>query len=217
MQKLVVRGYALSIDGFSSAAGQSLENPFGKDGLVVMDWAFQTRTMRRMFGQEGGSTGVDDDFLAKAAENIGANIIGRNMFGPVRGPWVGAEWKGWWGDNPPYHTPVFVLTHHDRESLPMEGGTTFYFVTDGIESALKQAFAAAQGKDVRLGGGATLIRQYLRAGLVDELHLVMTNKLLGAGERLFEGTDKLAVDYECLETTVSETVTHVRLAKKHRT
>ena len=217
MQKLVVRGYALSLDGFSSAPGQSLENPFGTGGLTLMDWAFQTRTFRNMFGQEGGSTGIDDDFLAKATENIGANILGRNMFGPVRGPWVGDEWKGWWGANPPYHTPVFVVTHHGRAALPMEGGTTFHFVNDGIESALQQAFAAAQGKDVRLGGGTTLVRQYLRAGLVDELHLVITNKLLGSGERLFEGTDNIARDYECLETTGSATVTHVRLVKKNRT
>ncbi|MDP9089243.1 MAG: dihydrofolate reductase family protein [Pseudomonadota bacterium] len=217
MQKLVVRGYALSIDGFSSAPGQSLENPFGKDGLVLMDWAWQTRTIRSMFGQEGGSTGIDDDFLAKATENIGANILGRNMFGPVRGPWIRDDWKGWWGVNPPYHTPVFVITSYGRAALPMEGGTTFFFVNDGIESALQQAFAAAQGKDVRLGGGATLVRQYLRAGLVDELHLVITNKLLGSGERLFEGTENIARDYECLQTVGSDTVTHVCLVKKNRT
>ncbi|MDR3371223.1 dihydrofolate reductase family protein [Rhodoferax sp.] len=214
MQKLVVRGYALSLDGFSSAPEQSLKNPFGVGGLTIMDWAFQTRTFRTMFGQEGGSTGLDDRFLAKAMDNIGANILGRNMFGPVRGPWTDDEWKGWWGSNPPYHTPVFVVTHHARESLPMEGGTTFHFVTDGIESALQQAFAAAQGKDVRLGGGSTLVRQYLRAGLVDELHLVITAKLLGAGERLFDGIDNIARDYECVELIASEAVTHVRLVKK---
>ena len=213
-QKLVVRGFALSLDGFSSAPGQSLQNPFGTGGLAIMDWAFQTRTMKAMFGQEGGSTGIDDSFLAKGFDNIGANILGRNMFGPVRGPWPDDEWKGWWGPNPPYHSPVFVVTHHARAPLPMEGGTTFHFVTDGIASALQQAFAAAQGKDVRLGGGATLVRQYLQAGLVDELHLVMTNKLLGSGERLFDGTDNIARDYECVETVGSETVTHVRLAKK---
>lgn len=214
MQKLVVRCFALSLDGFSSAPGQSLQQPFGEGGLTIMDWAFQTRTMKTMFGQEGGTTGVDDGFLAKAMDNIGANILGRNMFGPVRGPWTDEEWKGWWGPNPPYHTPTFVVTHHARPALPMEGGTTFHFVTDGIESALRQAFAAAQGKDVRLGGGATLVRQYLQAGLVDELHLVLTNKLLGSGERLFHGTDNLARDYECVETVGSDTVTHVRLAKK---
>ena len=186
-QKLVVRGYALSLDGFSSAPGQSLQNPFGTGGLAIMDWAFQTRTMKTMFGQEGGSTGVDDSFLAKAFDNIGANILGRNMFGPVRGPWPDGEWKGWWAPNPPYHSPVFVVTHHARAPLPMEGGTTFHFVTDGIESAL-----------------------------IDELHLVMTNKLLGSGERLFDGTDNLARDYDCVETVGSETVTHVRLAKRKR-
>jgi dihydrofolate reductase len=217
MQKLVVRGYALSIDGFSSAQGQSLENPFGKNGLALMDWFFPTRTCRQMFGQEGGSTGIDDDFMAKAFENIGANILGRNMFGPVRGPWVDDEWKGWWGASPVYHSPVFVVTNHARAALPMEGGTTFHFVTDGIESALQQAFAAAQGKDVRLGGGATLVRQYLRAGLVDELHLVITRKLLGSGERLFEGTDNIARDYECVESVASEAVTHVRLVKREQT
>ena len=216
-QQLVVRGYALSLDGFSSASGQSLENPFGTGGLAIMDWAFQTRTMKAMFGQEGGSTGIDDSFLAKGFDHIGASILGRNMFGPVRGPWPDDEWKGWWGPNPPYHSPVFVVTHHPRAPLPMEGGTTFYFVTDGIESALQQAFAAAQGKDVRLGGGATLVRQYLKAGLVDELHLVMTSQLLGSGEGLFDGTDNLARDYECVETVASETVTHVRLAKKRLT
>lgn len=216
MQKLVVRCFALSLDGFSSASGQSLQSPFGKDGLAIMDWAFQTRTMKTMFGQQGGSTGIDDGFLAKAMDNIGANILGRNMFGPVRGPWADEDWKGWWGPNPPYHTPVFVLSHHARAPLPMEGGTTFHFVTDGIESALRQGFAAAQGKDVRLGGGATVIRQYLRAGLVDELHLVVTQKLLGSGERLFEETADIARDYECVETVGSETVTHVRLAKKNR-
>lgn len=217
MQKLVVRGFALSIDGFSSAPGQSLENPFGKDGLALMDWFFPTRTCRTMFGQDGGSTGIDDDFMAKAFENIGANILGRNMFGPLRGPWVDDKWKGWWGANPVYHAPVFVVTNHARTALPMEGGTTFHFVTDGIESALHQAFAAAQGKDVRLGGGATLVRQYLRAGLVDELHLVLTRKLLGSGERLFEGTDNMARDYECVESVASEAVTHVRLAKRKQT
>jgi len=217
MQKLVVRGYALSIDGFSSAPGQSLENPFGKNGLALMDWFFQTRTCRKMFGQEGGSTGIDDDFMAKAFDNIGANILGSNMFGPVRGPWVDDEWKGWWGASPVYHSPVFVVTHHARAALPMEGGTTFHFVTDGIESALQQDFAAAQGKDVRLGGGATLVRQYLRAGLVDELHLVITNKLLGSGERLFEGTDNIARDYECVESVASAAVTHVRLVKRKQT
>jgi len=214
MQKLVVRCFALSLDGFSSAEGQSLKEPFGKNGLAIMDWAFQTRTMKAMFGQQGGSTGIDDSYLARAFDNIGANILGRNMFGPVRGPWTDEEWKGWWGPNPPYHSPVFVLTHHARPSLAMEGGTTFHFVTDGMESALRQAFAAARGKDVRLGGGATVVRQYLQAGLVDELHLVLTNTLLGSGERLFDGTARIARDYAVVERVASDNVTHVRLARK---
>jgi len=214
MPKLVVRGYAMSLDGYTAALGQSLENPFGAGGLTIMDWAFATRTMRKMFGSEGGSTGIDDGFLAKANDNIGATIMGRHMFGPVRGPWANNDWKGWWGPNPVYHTPVFVLTHHAREPLPMEGGTTFHFVTEGIEVALAKAFEAAQGKDVRLGGGSDVVRQYLRAGLVDELHLVITPRLLGAGERLFDGTDNLARDYECVEHVASDAVTHVRLVKR---
>lgn len=214
MAKLVARCFTLSLDGFSAARDQSLENPFGTDGIRIMDWAFATRTFRQMFGQEGGSTGIDDKFAREADQGIGANIMGRNMFGPIRGLWRDEEWKGWWGPNPPYHTPVFVLTHHARASIPMEGGTTFHFVTEGIEVALKKAFEAAKGRDVRVGGGANVIKQYLRAGLIDELHLVMTSKLLGAGERLFEGTDEISKTYECAEYIPSETVTHVRLVKR---
>lgn len=215
MAKLVVRCFTLSLDGFSAARDQSLENPFGTDGIQIMEWAFATKTFRTMFGQEGGSTGIDDSFAASADVGIGANIIGRNMFGPRRGPWrENDDWKGWWGPNPPYHTPVFVPTHYPRPAIPMEGGTTFHFVTEGIEVALQRAFEAAKGLDVRLGGGSHLIRQYLRAGLVDELHLVLTSKLLGAGERLFEGTDAISKLYECVEYRPSETVTHVRLRKR---
>ncbi|WP_141734488.1 dihydrofolate reductase family protein [Oligoflexus tunisiensis] len=214
MAKLVVRCFTLSLDGFSAARDQSLENPFGTDGIKIMDWALATRTFRQMFGQEGGSTGIDDDFARQADQGIGATIMGRNMFSPMRGPWLNEEWKGWWGPNPPYHTPVFVLTHHPRPSIPMEGGTVFHFVTEGIEVALKKAFEAAKGRDVRLGGGANVIKQYLRAGLIDELHLVLTSKLLGAGERLFEGTDEISKTYDCAEYTASETVTHVRLVKR---
>jgi len=215
MPKLVVRCFTLSLDGFSAALDQSLENPFGTNGIQIMDWAFATKTFRTMFGQDGGSTGTDDRFAATADVGIGANIIGRNMFGPVRGPWrENEDWKGWWGPNPPYHTPVFVPTHFARPSIPMEGGTTFHFVTEGIEVALERAFEAAKGLDVRLGGGSNLVRQYLRAGMVDELHLVLTNKLLGAGERLFEGMDSISKLYECAEYTPSETVTHVRLCRR---
>jgi dihydrofolate reductase len=212
--RLVVRSFTLSLDGFSSAPNQSQENPFGEGGMVIMDWALGTRTFRKMFGNEGGTIGIDDSFAAKADEGVGATIMGRNMFGPIRGPWRSEDWKGWWGPNPPYHHPVFVLTNYPRKSIPMEGGTTFNFVTEGIEVALKNAFEAAKGKDVRIGGGATVVRQYLRAGLIDELHLVMTPKLLGAGERLFDGTDEVAKRYEYVEFKASDLAAHVRLIKR---
>jgi dihydrofolate reductase len=204
----------MSLDGFTSAPNQSLENPFGEGGRVIMDWALATRTFKTMFGKEGGTTGIDDTFAAKADEGVGAIIMGRNMFGPIRGPWLNEDWKGWWGGNPPYHHPVFVLTKYARQSIPMEGGTTFHFVTEGIEIALEKAFDAAKGKDVRIGGGATVVRQYLRAGLIDELHLVITPKLLGSGERLFDGTDEVAKRYEYSEFKASEAAAHVRLVKR---
>jgi dihydrofolate reductase len=213
--KLVVRAFAMSIDGFSAAKGQTLQEPFGRGGRRVMGWAFPTRTMRqKVFGQEGGTEGIDNDFLAHADDNIGATIMGRNMFGPVRCPWENEDWKGWWGETPPYHHPVFVLSHHPRAAFDMKGGTSFTFVTDGIESALKQAFAAAKGQDVRIGGGASTVRQYLKAGLVDELHLVQVPILLGQGERVFEGLDGIEERYECVEFKPSEAVAHVRLRKK---
>ena len=214
MAKLVVRAYTMSLDGFTSAPNQTLENPFGDDGRRIMDWALATKTFHTMFGEEGGSTGIDDDFAAKAPKNIGATIMGRNMFGPVRGPWVSEDWKGWWGPNPPFHTPVFVLTHHPRRSLTMEGGTVFHFVTDGIQSAYDQAMKAAHGLDVRIGGGSTVVRQYLLAGLVDEMSLVVVPKLLGAGERLFDGTAEAVKNFECAEFVSSEHATHLRLVKK---
>ena len=214
MAKLVVRGYTISLDGYTSAPNQSMENPFGVGGMAIMDWAIATRTFKKMFGNEGGNTGIDDTFAAKADEGVGATIMGRNMFGPLRGPWLNDEWKGWWGPNPPYHHPVFVLTNHPRQPIAMEGGTTFHFVTEGIELALKKAFEAAMGKDVRIGGGSTVVRQYLRAGLIDELQLVVTPKLLGGGERLFDETDDVARRYECAEFIASEAVAHVRLVKR---
>jgi dihydrofolate reductase len=204
----------MSLDGFTSAPNQSLENPFGEGGRVIMDWALATRTFKTMFGKEGGTTGIDDTFAAKADEGVGAIIMGRNMFGPIRGPWLNEDWKGWWGTNPPYHQPVFVLTKYPRQSIPLEGGTTFHFVTEGIEIALEKAIVAAKGKDVRIGGGATVVRQYLRAGLIDELHLVLTPKLLGAGERLFDGTEEVAKKYEYTEFIASEAAVHVRLVKR---
>jgi dihydrofolate reductase len=214
LAKLVVRAFTMSLDGFTSAPHQSLENPFGEGGMVIMDWARATRTFRKMFGEEGGTIGIDDAIAAKADEGVGATIMGRNMFAPVRGPWLNDEWKGWWGPNPPYHHPVFVVTHYPRPSLVMEGGTIFHFVTEGIKIALEKAFEAAKGKDVRIGGGSTVVRQYLRAGLIDELSLAVTPKLLGAGERLFDATDEVAKQYECAEFIASEAATHIRLVKR---
>ena len=214
MPKLVARGIAISLDGFSAAKGQALDAPFGKDGLRLMEWAWATRLMNRIHGKEGGEEGIDNDFLVHADDNIGATIMGRNMFGPQRGPWSNEEWKGWWGPNPPYHHPVFVLSHHKHSNFDMEGGTSFNFVNDGIESALKQAFAAAKGKDVRIGGGAATVGQYLKAGLVDELHMVQVPILIGSGERIFEGLAGLEDRYEVKEFVPSKTVAHLRIVKK---
>jgi dihydrofolate reductase len=215
MGKLVVRSFAVSLDGFSAAPNQSLEAPFGHNGLRLMDWAFATRFFSVMFGKPGGADGIDNDFVTHADDNIGASIMGRHMFGPDRGPWD-LNWKGWWGDNPPYHTPVFVLCHHKREPLVMQGGTTFTFVNDGIESALKQAQEAARGKDVRLAGGAATVRQYMKAGLLDELHLVQVPLLMGQGERIFENLGGVEDLYECVEFTPSKAVSHLRIVKKQR-
>ena len=214
MPKLVARCFTISLDGFSAAKGQTLDAPFGKNGLRLMEWAFATPYFAKMTGRTGGAEGLDNDFLVHSEDNIGATIMGRNMFGPQRGPWPNEDWKGWWGPNPPYHHPVFVLSHHQHSSFEMEGGTRFSFVNDGIESALKQAFAAAKGKDVRIGGGASTVRQYLKAGLVDELHFVQVPMLLGSGERIFEGLDGLSDRYEVTEYIPSKTVAHVRIVKK---
>jgi dihydrofolate reductase len=214
MPKLVVRAFTVSLDGYSAAEGQALDAPFGRGGLRLMDWAFATKTFRKMFGQAGGEGGIDDDFAARADANIGATIMGRNMFGPQRGPWPNEDWKGWWGEEPPYHHPVFVLSHHERARFDMKGGTSFTFVNDGIESALKQAFAAANGKDVRIGGGASTVSQYLKAGLVDELHFVAVPLLLGSGERIFEGLGGLQDRYEVAEFIPSKAVSHVKVVKK---
>jgi dihydrofolate reductase len=214
MPKLVARCITISLDGFSAAKGQTLDAPFGKDGLRLMEWAFATKFFAEMRGQEGGAEGLDNDFLVHSNNNIGATIMGRNMFGPQRGPWPDEDWKGWWGPNPPYHHPVFVLSHHQHSSFEMEGGTSFTFVNDGIESALKQAFAAANGKDVRIGGGAATVSQYLKVGLVDELHVVLVPMLLGSGERIFEGLDELSDSYEVVAYIPSKTVAHMRIVKK---
>ncbi len=214
MPKLVVRSFAISLDGFSAAPGQSQRAPFGKDGLRLMTWVRQTKAFNAMFGKDAGKEGVDNDFMAKADANIGANIMGRHMFGPPADVVDKAAWRGWWGDNPPYHCPVFVLTHEKKAPLEMQGGTTFHFVNDGIESALEQAFAAAKGKDVRIGGGADTVRQYWKAGLIDELHLVQVPMLFGQGERIFEGLGGVEDRYECVEFTPSEAVTHLKIVRK---
>ncbi|ADE12552.1 dihydrofolate reductase family protein [Sideroxydans lithotrophicus] len=216
MSKLRVACFAISIDGFGAGPNQSLENPLGEGGMKLHEWVFPTRTFQQMHGDKnaGGTTGIDDDFAARGVRNIGAWILGRNMFGPIRGPWPDTNWKGWWGDNPPYHTPVFVLTHHPRESITMEGGTTFHFVTDGIFSALQRAQEAANGLDVRVGGGAETIRQYLLAGLIDEMHIAISPILLGSGEQLYSGIDLPALGYYCAEHTSSPNATHVIIKKK---
>jgi dihydrofolate reductase len=213
MARLRVESYSMSIDGISAGPDQSLENPLGVGGHALHDWAFKTDTFQKMFGGESGSTGVDNDFAARGFRNVGAWILGRNMFGPVRGPWPDDSWRGWWGDNPPYHADVFVLTHYPRASIRMEGGTTFHFVTEGIHVALVRAKAAAGGKDVRLGGGAHSIREYLQARLVDELHIAISPVLLGAGESLFGGLNLVALGYQCTEHVATENATHVVLSK----
>jgi len=215
MPKLRVQGFSISLDGYGAGPGQSLENPLGVGGMALHQWVFPTRTLQKMlFGKEGGTTGPDDDFAARGIANLGAWILGRNMFGPVRGPWPDDSWKGWWGDNPPYHVPVFVLTHHPRASITMEGGTTFHFVTDGIEAALKRATEAAGGKDIRLGGGVATIREYLNAGLIDEMHLVIAPLLLGSGEHLLAGIDAAEIGYQVAEHVPTASATHVVLTKR---
>ena len=214
MAKLRVHCFSLSLDGFGAGPGQDINKPLGVGGTALHEWMFTTRTFRQMEGGEGGETGPDDDFAALGIDNIGAWIIGRNMFGPIRGPWPDKTWKGWWGDNPPYHTPVFVLTRHSRESFAMDGGTTFHFVTDGIQNALKRAFETAGGKDVRLGGGVDTLRQYLRARLVDVMHLAVSPVLLGAGENLFAGLDLPKLGYKTVECVGTTGATHVVIKKQ---
>jgi dihydrofolate reductase len=214
MPKLRVACFTISLDGYGAGPDQSLDTPLGKGGESLHGWMIPTRTFQAMFKREGGTRGVDDDFTARGTANLGAWILGRNMFGPVRGPWPDENWKGWWGDEPPYHTPVFVLTHHSRKPLAMKGGTTFHFVTGGIETALKQAVEAAGGKDIRLGGGAATIRQYLRARLVDEMHVAVSPVLLGGGEPLFAGLDLPALGYAVTERAATDKATHYVLTKR---
>jgi len=214
MSRLRVHSFTISLDGYGAGPNQDLSNPLGIGGVALHKWAFATRTFRQMFGGDGGATGVDDDFAAGGFTGIGAWILGRNMFGPIRGAWPDDTWKGWWGDNPPYHTPVFVLTNQPRASVTMEGGTTFHFVTDGIHAALKRAAGAANGQDVRLGGGVATIQQYLRAGLIDEMHLAIAPVLLGSGEHLLSGIDVPKLGYQCTEHVATPNATHVVITKR---
>ena len=214
MPKLRVHNFSVSLDGYSAGPNQSVDNPLGVRGDQLHNWAFGTRTFHKIFGEEGGDEGVDDRFAAAGEEGLGATIMGRNMFGPIRDDWPDDEWQGWWGDDPSYHHPTFVLTHHPRESITMEGGTVFHFVTDGIEAGLERAYQAANGQDVRLAGGASEIRQYLRARLVDEMHLAYAPLLLGSGERLWENLDQAPNGYEIAEFVGTPAALHVRFVRK---
>lgn len=214
MTRVRVESFTISLDGYGAGPDQGVENPLGVGGEALHDWLVGAHTWRQVHGKEGGTAGIDDEFAGRSSRNVGAWIMGRNMFGPVRGPWQDASWKGWWGKNPPFHGPVFVLTHHAHPSIEMEGGTTFHFVTGGIHEALDQARRAADGKDVQIGGGPETIRQYLRGGLIDELHVAIVPLLLGSGERLFEGVDMRAAGYECVQFVASEKATHVVLARQ---
>lgn len=213
MQKLKIAAFSISIDGFGAGPNQSINNPLGEGGKELHNWVFSTKTFQQMHGDGGGETGIDDDFAARGFNNIGAWILGRNMFGPIRGPWLDENWRGWWGENPPYHCKVFVLTNHPRKSLEMEGGTTFYFITDGIYSALEKAMKSANGKDVRLGGGPNTIKQFVNAGLVDEIHLAVSPVFLGNGENFFEGIDLPALGYKITEHVPTEKALHLVLNK----
>ena len=214
MSRLRVNSFSVSLDGYGAGPNQTVQDPLGVGGETLHHWVVGTRTFQTILGNEGGSTGVDDEFAQRGFANVGAWISGRNMFGPVRGAWPDESWRGWWGDEPPYHCEVFVLTHHPRKSFAMKGGTTFHFVTDGIERALERARRAAGGKDVRVGGGVATIRQYLRAGSIDELHLAFAPVLLGSGEALFDGIDMLALGYEVAEHVSTDSATHIVLTKR---
>jgi dihydrofolate reductase len=212
MTRARVESFTISLDGYGAGPNQDIDNPLGVGGTDLHRWAFPTRSFQQvLFGKSGGTTGVDDDFAARGFRNVGAWILGRNMFGPIRGSWPDMNWKGWWGDNPPYHVPVFILTHHARPPIEMDGNTTFHFVTGGIHEALDRAREAAAGMDVRIGGGPNTIQQYLREGLIDELHIAIVPIALGRGERLFEGVDLRALGYACVESAASEKAMHIVL------
>jgi len=216
MTQVRVEAFSISLDGYAAGPNQDRNNPLGEGGEDLHQWFIPTRTFQRTHGAGDGTTGIDDDFAARGFRNIGAWILGRNMFGPIRGPWPDLNWKGWWGDNPPYHVPVFVLTHHARPPVEMEGNTTFHFITGGIHEALDLARKAAKGMDVRIGGGASTVQQYLRAGLIDELHIAIAPVLLGRGERLFEGVDMRDLGYECAQFAASGKATHVVLRRPRK-
>jgi dihydrofolate reductase len=211
-----VAAFSVSLDGFGAGPEQSLQDPLGKRGQELHRWFVGTKSFRSMFGREGGSEGVDESFAQRSMDNFGAFILGRNMFGAERGEWLDENWKGWWGDNPPYHTPTFILTHHAREPIVMEGGTTFYFVTEGIHAALERARDAAGARDIKIGGGVSTVRQYLQAGLIDELHFAFSPVLLGRGEAMFAGLDLRALGYGVVDSTATELATHVRLGRAEK-
>jgi len=214
MAKVRVASFSISVDGYGAGPNQDIKNPLGVGGTALHEWAFPTRTFRRMFGADGGTSGVDDDFAARGFENLGAWIMGRNMFGPIRGPWPDETWKGWWGDNPPYHTPVFVLSHYPRASIAMAGETTFHFVTGSIREALQLAMEAANGGDIRIGGGVATVREYLRAALIDEMHVAISPIILGSGEPLFAGIELTALGYHCTEHVATARALHVVITKR---
>jgi dihydrofolate reductase len=214
MSRLRVHSFGISLDGYGAGPDQDLDDPLGRGGLMLHVWRSRTRTFQELFGSGGGTTGVDDDFEARGLENVGAWILGRNMFGPIRGDWPDDRWRGWWGNNPPYHTDVFILTHHARAPIDMEGGTTFHFVTEGVQVALAKARSAARGKDVRPGGGVSTIRQYLQARLFDEMHVAISPVMLGKGEHLLGGIDSVALGYVCTKHVTSPNATHFVLTRQ---
>ena len=214
MSKVRVAGFGMSLDGFGAGIEQSLDNPLGKRGPEIFQWFFHTKTFRAMHGKDDGSTDVDESFARRSMENFGAFILGRNMFGPIRGPWLDEAWKGWWDSNPPYHAPTFILTHHEREPLVMEGGTTFYFVSAGIGEALRLAKEAAGDRDIKIGGGVSTVRQYLQAGLIDSVHLALSPVAIGQGESLLSGIDLPALGFSVTEREASKQAMHVVLTKK---
>jgi dihydrofolate reductase len=214
MSRVRVHNFSVSLDGFGTGEGQSLEAPFGHAGNRLHEWFFPTRTFRQILGDPGGTTGVDDGFASNWDRNIGAEIMGRNKFGPQRGPWADEEWKGWWGDNPPFHTPVFVLTHHPRPSIEMKGGTTFHFLDASPAEAVKVAQEAAGDLDVRIGGGPSTIREFLAGNLVDYLHVPIVPIVLGRGERLWDGLEDLESRFQIEFVSSPSGVTHLTLSRR---